>query len=151
MSKNREKLPKIHEKLTKKAVEEALEEYREFLVTLPTHMMPKVTPSYSIIPPSFTNEFHSSTESAALDRIEYMQARNEYLSWIQEAANTLKENERFIILKKYMNQELGYDPDIWTELGVGRTKYYEIKGQALLRLGFALQIEVYRRSEVKGV
>lgn len=145
-----EMVPKINEKLTKRAVEKALDKYRTYLITLPNYLMPKITPSYSIIPPSFTNEFHSTTEDAAIERIQFTQERNDYLSWVQEAVNTLKENERYIILQKYMDDELGYDPDIWTELGIGRSKYYQVKGQALLRLAFALQIEVYKRNEVKG-
>jgi ArpU family phage transcriptional regulator len=140
-----ENVPKINEKATKKAVEEALDEYRDYLITLPSNLMPKVTASYSIIPPSFTNEFHSSTENAALERIQFLEERNAYFKWINEAVDTLKEDERLIIYNRYMKQDVGYDPDIWAELGIGRTKYYIVKGQALLRLGFALQIEVYKR------
>lgn len=144
-------LPKINEKATKKAVERALVKYRTFLITLPMYLMPKVTPSYSLVPPSNTNLFHSSTEDAALERIEYEEERSFYLNKIHEAVNTLKENERLIIIKKYLQHDLvGYDPDIYTELNVGRTKFYQIKGEAMLRLAFALKIEVYRDREGKS-
>jgi ArpU family phage transcriptional regulator len=144
-------LPKINEKETKKALERALYKYRDYLITLPLFLMPKVTPSYSIIPPTTTNGFHSSTEDAALERIEYEHERNAYLSEIHEAVNTLKDDERQIIIKKYLlHNEIGYDREIMMDLGVGKTKYYQIKGEATLRLAFALKIEVYKKSEVKS-
>lgn len=146
------RLPKINEKATKKAVEKVLILYRDYLITLPSYMFPKVTPSYSLVPPTNTNAFHSSTEDAALDRIEYEEARDTYLQTVMKAVNSLKEEERLIIVKKYLQDELGYDPDIWLEVGVGKTKYYQIKGAALLRLAFALKIESYHtKNEVKGV
>jgi ArpU family phage transcriptional regulator len=140
-------LPKINEKESKKAVEKVIYQYRDYMITLPTYLMPKVTPSYSIIPPSFTNEFHSTTEDAALERLEYEEARNAFFLVINEAVNTLKEIERQIIFKSYLENDIGYDPDIWTELGVGKTKYYQIKGEAMLRLAFSLKIEVYSKTK----
>ncbi|NEX77384.1 ArpU family transcriptional regulator [Bacillus thermocopriae] len=148
---NNEHLPKINLKATKKRVEKALYKYRDYLITLPNFLMPKVTASYTLVPPSTTNAFHSSTEEAAIERIEYEKERDAYLSWIHEAVNSLKEEERQIIIKKYMlHNELGYDREIMMEIGVGKTKYYKIKGQGMLRLAFALKIEVYKKSEVKA-
>jgi ArpU family phage transcriptional regulator len=144
-------LPKINEKETKKALEKALYKYRDYLITLPLFLMPNVTPSYSIIPPTTTNAFHSSTEDAALERIIYENERDTYLSWIHEAVNTLKEDERQIIIKKYLlHNEIGYDREIMMDISVGKTKYYQIKGEAILRLAFALKIEIYQKSEVKS-
>jgi ArpU family phage transcriptional regulator len=142
-------LPKINEKATKKSLEKVLYKYRDYLITLPLFLMPNVTPSYSIIPPTTTNVFHSSTEDAAIERIVYENERNAYLSEIHEAVNTLKDDERQIIIKKYLlHNEIGYDREIMMDLGVGKTKYYQIKGEAILRLAFALKIEVYQKSEV---
>ncbi|KMY49550.1 ArpU family phage packaging/lysis transcriptional regulator [Peribacillus loiseleuriae] len=138
------KLPKIDDKATKKAVEKALYRYRDYLVTLPMFLMPKVTPSYSLVPPSNTNAFHSSTEDAAIERIQYIEERDSYLENIHGAVNTLKDIEREIIIKKYLQHDASYDPLIWAELGVGRSKFYVIKSEAMLRLAFALKIEVYK-------
>jgi ArpU family phage transcriptional regulator len=138
-------VPEINTKATRKAVEAKMDIYRDYLLSLPAHILPKITASYSLVPPSVTNAFHSSTEEIAVERIEYEKARNDYMQWIHEAVNTLKPDERFIIVKRYMERSMGYDPDIWMELGVGKTKYYEIKGQAMLRLAFALKVEVYKK------
>ncbi|MEH7490847.1 ArpU family phage packaging/lysis transcriptional regulator [Neobacillus niacini] len=144
-------LPRINAKATKKRVEKALFKYRDYLITIPNYLMPNVTASYSIVPPSNTNAFHSSTENAAIERIQYEQERSSYLSWIHDAVNSLKDDERQIIIKKYLlHNECGYDREIMMDLGVGKTKYYEIKGEGLLRLAFVLKIEVYKKSEVKA-
>lgn len=138
-------LPKINEKATRKAVERILNEYRRFLLTLPSDFFPSITPAFSIIPPSNTNKFNSTTENAALERVEFEIERNKYMTKLHNAVNSLKEEERFIIIKRFMQPDLGYDPDIWMDLGVGKTKYYQIKGEAMLRLAFSLKIEVYRK------
>jgi ArpU family phage transcriptional regulator len=144
-------LPKINDKATKKELEKALFKYRDYLITLPNYLMPNVTPAYSIVPPSNTNAFHSSTEDAALERIEYESIRDNYISEIHEAVNSLKEDERQIIIKKYMlHGEIGYDREIMMDIGVGKTKYSQIKGEAMLRLAFALKVEVYKKSEARG-
>ncbi|KFN03301.1 phage transcriptional regulator, ArpU family protein [Bacillus clarus] len=61
---------------------------------------------------------------------------------MHDAVNTLKGDERFIVVKSYMEEEPESDLDIWLELGEGKTKYYKIKGSALLRLALNLKIEV---------
>ena len=144
--KRRNDMPVVDEKRTKREVEKAIAEYRDYLITLPVFLMPKVTPSYSLVPPSNTNAFHSSTEDAALERIEFEQERDACLKTMHEAVNSLKEIEKTIMVKKYLlHDQHGYDLEIWTELGLGKTKYYAIKGEAMLRLAFALKVEVYKK------
>ncbi|MGC4375911.1 ArpU family phage packaging/lysis transcriptional regulator [Fictibacillus sp. Mic-4] len=138
-------VPEINVKATRKAVERILEKYREYLLTLPSDFFPKITPSYSLLPPTNTNAFHSSTEEASIERLEYEKARNDFMGNIHAAVNSLKPDERFIIVKRYMEEYIGYDPDIWAELGVGKTKFYDIKEKGMLRLAFALKIEVYKK------
>lgn len=144
-------LPIINEKATRKAVERVLEDYRRYLLTLPSDFLPSITASYSVLPPVNNNQFHSSTEDAAIERIEFENAREQFMSEIHDAVNSLKDEERFIIIKRFMEHHLGYDPDIWMELGIGKTKYYQLKGEAMLRFAFALKIEKYKRkNEVKS-
>jgi ArpU family phage transcriptional regulator len=153
MKKNHMKfqMPRVNEKATKKAVEELMESYRYYLHTLPRGHMPKITQTFSDMPPSLTNQFHSSTENAAIDRLTFEQERNAFMSMIHEAVNKLSPKDMFIITNAYMQEEIGYDVDIYSELGVGRSTYYNLKGKAVLRLAFALQVEVYetRTKEVQ--
>ncbi|MBL1704030.1 ArpU family transcriptional regulator, partial [Klebsiella pneumoniae] len=67
------KMPIVDGKRTKQEIEKVFNEYRTYLATMPCDMLPKVTPSYSIVPPSTTNAFNSSTENIAIERIEYEQ------------------------------------------------------------------------------
>ncbi len=143
-------LPSVNSKATKKEVEKIFYEYRRFLITLPADFLPKITPTYSQLPPSISNKFHSTTEDSAIERIEFEMERDKFMNWIHRAVNSLKPDERFIIIKSFMQEHVGYDPDIWLELGIGKTRYYEIKGKAILRLAFNLQIEVYKKNGVKS-
>ncbi|MBA2874677.1 ArpU family phage transcriptional regulator [Anoxybacillus caldiproteolyticus] len=71
-------LPEIDCEVTKKAVEAALEKYRIFLLTLRLDQLPRVTQQYSLVSPSNTNKFHSSTEEMAIRNADYERERSEY-------------------------------------------------------------------------
>ena len=138
-------IPDVNKRATKKAVENQLEKYRMYLVSLPVDKLPMITPSYSIIPPSITNEFSSSTESAAINRVEYELERNQFLKYIHDAVESLQPDERYIIYKYYMEHDVGNDGEIMMDMGFGKTKYYSLKGKAVLRLAFNLKVEVYSK------
>ncbi|HDR4529799.1 MULTISPECIES: ArpU family phage packaging/lysis transcriptional regulator [Bacillus] len=139
------KMPVLDEEETKNEVEKVFEEYRMYLSQMPSDILPKVTASYSIVPPSVTNEFNSSTENIAIERLKYEMARNKFMNWVHRAVNRLPKRERQIIHMYYMEEEKGYNPDIMDEVRLGRTTYYKVKGKALLRLAFSLRKEVYKQ------
>lgn len=149
------KMPVLDEEETKNEVEKVFEEYRMYLSKMPSDILPKVTASYSIVPPSVTNEFNSSTENMAIERLQYEMARDKFMSWVSRAVNRLPKRERQIIYMYYMEEEKGFDPDIMDEVRLGRTTYYKVKGKALLRLAFSLRKEVFKQKaqdeEVKVV
>lgn len=142
-------VPRIDEKKTKLALEEALIKYREYLLTFPADQLPKITASYSDMPSSPNNSFHSSTESIAIERALFEKERNDYMQKINRALRTLKPDEQKIVSDRYLIPEFRYDIDIWLDLNIGKTKYYKLKWQAMLRMAFALKIEVYQNE--KGV
>ncbi|MED3396191.1 ArpU family phage packaging/lysis transcriptional regulator [Bacillus wiedmannii] len=139
------KMPVLDEEETKNEVEKVFEKYRMYLSQMPSDILPKVTASYSIVPPSVTNEFNSSTENIAIERLQYEMARDKFMNWVHRAVNRLPKRERQIIHMYYMEEEKGYDPDIMDEVRLGRTTYYKVKGKALLRLAFSLRKEVYKQ------
>ncbi|MEB9423514.1 ArpU family phage packaging/lysis transcriptional regulator, partial [Bacillus cereus] len=57
-----------------------------------------------------------------------------------------RDDEREVIVKFYMEHDSGYDQDIWMDLGIGKTKYYKLKGRAILRLAFNLKKEVFQKT-----
>lgn len=136
-------LKKINAKATRKAVESLLEDYKILLLTQPVEALPKVTASYTITPPSNTNEFHSTTESTAIDNLEREMARRDFINKIIDAVNRLSPLERKIIIREYMSDEELYNYEIYNELGISESKYYKVKSSAFYKLAFILKVEVY--------
>lgn len=137
-------IPQIDEEATKLKAEKLLDQYRLYLLQVPDDFLPKVTPTYSIVPPSITNEFHSSTEEVALKRLDWEMQRDKFLKRIQRAVNRLSQRERQIIVMLYMLPEEMYDYEVYAEMDLSQRSYYRVKAKALYRLAFALREEVYR-------
>jgi ArpU family phage transcriptional regulator len=133
---------------TKEAVEAALEKYRMYMLTVPDEFLPRVTQTYSLVPPSNTNAFYSSTESAAIKRADFERERDEYMEKIRRAVNKLNAIEREVIIKRHMSLEEPRDYDIYNEMGISESTFYRIREKAFYKLAFALRIEVYK--EVKS-
>ncbi|MEG7356758.1 ArpU family phage packaging/lysis transcriptional regulator [Bacillus sp. 0209A] len=138
-------IPQIDEEATKLKAEKLLDQYRLYLLQVPDDFLPKVTPTYSIVPPSITNEFHSSTEDVALKRLDWEVQRDKFLKRIQRAVNRLSQRERQIIVMLYMQSEDMYDYEVYAEMGLSQRSYYRVKAKALYRLAFALREEVYKK------
>ena len=129
---------------TKKAVEEALEKYRMYMLTVPDEWLPKVTQTYSLVPPSNTNAFHLPTESVAIKKVDFERERNEYMNRIVRAVNRLTKLQRELIVKRYMSMEEPRDYDVYNEMCISESKYYRERERAFYKLAFALRIEVYK-------
>ncbi|PJW19278.1 ArpU family transcriptional regulator [Geobacillus thermodenitrificans] len=138
------KLPEIDREKTKEAVEAALEKYRFYLLTIPEERLPKVTATYSLVPPAHTNAFHSSTESAVIDKVDFERERDEYMERIRRAVNRLNKLERELIVKRYLTLEEPYDYDVYNDMGISESTFYRIREKAFYKLAFALRIEVYK-------
>ncbi|MEC0282309.1 ArpU family phage packaging/lysis transcriptional regulator [Terribacillus saccharophilus] len=136
-------LPEIDRVKTKERIEELLEEYRMLLLQVELDCLPKVTAGFTLVPPTNTNAFHSSTEDAAIKNVDYQIHRDNFLSRIQKAVNRLAYQERGIIIQRHMQQEELYDYEVYNELGMSERKYYRIKARAFYKLAFALKEEVY--------
>ncbi|MGG3823167.1 ArpU family phage packaging/lysis transcriptional regulator [Geobacillus thermodenitrificans] len=138
------KLPEIDREKTKEAVEAALEKYRFYLLTIPEERLPKVTATYSLVPPAHTNAFHSSTESAVIDKVDFERERDEYMERIRRAVNRLNKLERELIVKRYLTLDEPYDYDVYNEMGISESTFYRVREKAFYKLAFALRIEVYK-------
>jgi len=141
------KLPEIDREKTKEAVEAALEKYRFYLLTVPEEKLPKVTSSFSLVPPALTNAFHSSTEQAVIDKVDFEIERDEYIEWIRKAVNRLNYKEREIIIKRYLNEEEMFDYEVYNEIGFSERRYYRQKARIFYKLAFLLRIEVYKEKK----
>ncbi len=134
--------PKLNKKATRKAVVEVLEMYQMVLLTQDEEKLPSVTAAYSIVPPTETNENHSSTEEAAIENVERERARNEFIHKVVNAINRLTEDERILVVKEYVDQNQYFNYEIYNDLGISESKYYKIKGKALEKMAFMLDVQV---------
>ncbi|CDO03117.1 phage transcriptional regulator, ArpU family [Oceanobacillus picturae] len=136
-------LPKIDREETRNVVEKALEDYRMYLLMDPEDNEPIVTAAFKLVPSGPSNQFHSSTEDAAIRKIDQENKRKAYVSKIQKAVNRLAFQERSIIINRYLKDEEVFDYEVYNELGYSERKYYRLKARAFYKLAFILRIEVY--------
>lgn len=140
-------LAAINREETKQKVEEALEKYRIMLLTQELDKLPKVTQNFSLVPPTNTNQFHSSTEDAAIANADYEKERSEYIRKVSMAVNRLGYKERAILIRRYMTDDDLYDYQVYNELHMSERTYHRHKSKAFYKLAFALRLEVYEEHE----
>ncbi|USK48883.1 ArpU family transcriptional regulator [Bacillus sp. CMF12] len=141
-------LAAIDREETKKRVEGALEKYRIMILSQDMDQLPTVTQNFTLVPPTNTNKFHSSTEDAAIYNADYNKEKNEYIKKILSAVNRLGYKQRGILIKRYMTEEEIYDYQVYSELHMSERTYHRHKSKALYELAFALNIEVYEEQAV---
>lgn len=141
-------LPEINRKETRDQVESALEKYQIMLLMDSEEYEPKITASFSLSPPSQTNEFKSTTEDVAIKRLDTDRKRREYINRIRKAVNRLNYEERAVMIKRYIYDDDVYDYQVYNELGYSERKYYRIKANAFYKLAFILKIAIYNEKEV---
>lgn len=138
-------LPEIDREQTKKNVEAALEKYKIMLLMDPEELEPKITATFKLASFAPTNEFHSTTEDVAIQRVDQSEKRRKYIRRIKNAVNRLSHQERQIIIKRYIDSDDIYDYEVYNGLGYSERKYYRIKARAFYKLAFILKIEVYKK------
>jgi ArpU family phage transcriptional regulator len=142
------KLPEIDRKETQLNVEEAIETYRMYLITIPDERLPKVTATYSLIPPSNTNGFHSTTEDIAIERADAEKLRDEYVEKFRKAVNRLSPKEREAVILRYLGDEELFDYEVYNQLGMSESYYHQkFKPRIFYKLALALRIEVYKKKD----
>ncbi|NCG67791.1 ArpU family transcriptional regulator [Bacillus coagulans] len=138
-------IPEIDRDATQKNVEKAIAKYRYYLLQTEDEFLPKITASYSMIPPTNTNAFHSSTEDTAVRMADFERERMEYLTRFAKAVNRLSVREREAFVMKYMGEEELYDYEVYNHLGMGETYYYtKFKPRMFYKFAIAMRIEVYK-------
>ncbi|WLR53566.1 ArpU family phage packaging/lysis transcriptional regulator [Mesobacillus subterraneus] len=143
------KLPEIDRKQTQQNVENAIETYRMYLMTVPEERLPKVTASYSLIPPSNTNGFHSTTEDIAIHQVDQERECVEYVERFRKAVNRLSPKEREAVIMRYLGDEELYDYEVYNAMGMSESYYHQkFKPRIFYKLALALKIEVYKKKEV---
>lgn len=130
---------------TRKNVYKLFNKYNRLLCLMPIRSYPSVTQSFSLEPPTTVKDLNKIELSVSknIEREQMMLERQQLMDNLHNAIDNLKPDEKYIIVNKYLQEERGIDVDIYTELGIGKTKYYEIKNDAIIRLAFYLGMEEY--------
>ncbi|GIP61148.1 ArpU family phage packaging/lysis transcriptional regulator [Paenibacillus woosongensis] len=110
--------------------------------------LPKVTATYGNTTGVLVHGTpYSSTESAVIRTIEKVERMEEELSEIEKMMYPIERSlaqldpEQLIIVeKKYFVREEPIDHALYTELGMGRQRFYMLKKTALIRLAESLRI-----------
>ncbi|MGC5326449.1 ArpU family phage packaging/lysis transcriptional regulator [Brevibacillus sp. SYSU BS000544] len=137
-------LPKINHASTMKNVKVALDLARDF-ICMGFH--PKVevgtTAGYQLVLRSETNQFHSSTESAAIKNADIERMRSEHVRNVLEAVNSLPKKERELIMVRWFGDDDMTDIETYIQLDMTHATYYRLRSRAFNKLAHALKIEVY--------
>ncbi|MFP7447097.1 ArpU family phage packaging/lysis transcriptional regulator [Bacillus infantis] len=141
-------LPEIDRDATQENVEREIAKYRLYCFSVPEEKLPKVTASFSLVPPSNTNAFHSTTEDIAIERVDEQRKKEAFIEYFRKAVNRLPPKERQAFVMKYLGEEELFDYEIYNELGMSEAYYHKkFKPRILYNLAFALRVEVYKKKE----
>lgn len=137
-------MKQLHEKGTRKNAERVLRQYRTYqLTTAACKIMPKVTATYTLEMPNFSNAKSSSTEQAAIVNVDRLQELQQFMKLLNAALTKLSQMERQLIALKYLQAEPMFNYVIYAELGISESHFYRVQGSALCKLAIALGVEVY--------
>lgn len=132
---------------TAKNIEMLVTAYKREAVKAGLRASPKVTPSYSIMPPSFGNDFHSSTETAALDNIEKFEKVDYFVSKINQGLQRIdcvldpdrRARRRVIFVDKFVSGNSKVE--ILDKLKIEHTTYHIELNMAIVHFACELGIE----------
>ncbi|MCI1592474.1 ArpU family phage packaging/lysis transcriptional regulator [Heyndrickxia oleronia] len=141
-------LPEIDREATQANVEKEIAKYRLYCFSVPEERLPKVTSTFSLVPPSNTNAFHSSTEDIAIERIDEQRKKEAYIEYFRKAVNRLPRKERQAFVLKYLGDEELFDYEVYNELGMSESYYHKkFKPRIFYNMAFALRVEVYLKKD----
>lgn len=133
----------VDEKATRRAVEEFLEEVRQYrqigVVRREAAMTPGYTPRYH----GATNMISKPTENIAIwnvDREAELQAKDKLL---EQAMSRLSNVQREVIQRSYLDDEGEFDYISCGEMGISDSKFRRLKTEAIAILAAALRLESY--------
>lgn len=141
----------IDEAATRAAVEERLEEVRQYrqigFVRKEAAMIPAYSPRYH----GATNQISKPTENTAtwnVDKEAELKAKDNLL---EIAMSKLSSVEREVIERSYLDDEGEYDFISCGEMGISDRKYRYIKARAVTILAAAMGLEVYSGTDDNAV
>jgi ArpU family phage transcriptional regulator len=128
---------------TVQALKQFFTDYKRLrLIAGEARKLPTMTTMYKITPPTFSNQFHSKVEDAALHNIDKITAAQEEIWKYSNIINQLDQIKRKIIIEFFL---YGYrDIDIMIDIPYEEAQYKREKRKAVIELATTLQIEVLK-------
>ena len=133
--------PELNYIKTKQAVMQVIGRYKNALNKLYLKSMPSITPHYTIVPPSFTNQFHSSTEDAALWADTHGKKHKEFVDLVNDALNQLPATNRLVIYRSLIQEQS--DIKIGLEMNYSEFRIRDFRVEGIRLLSYALGVDKY--------
>lgn len=140
----------INQSATRLAVEQRLEEVRQYRQIGFIRQEVNMTPSYEA-------KFHSNTyviskpaENIAIRNVDKEAELIKKSELLDKAMSQLKTEQREVIERSYLDDEGEYDFISCGEMGISDRTYRRIKASAILNLAIAMRLEVYEEQESAG-
>jgi ArpU family phage transcriptional regulator len=133
----------IDREATRQAVEERLESARIYKQLGFVRRETKITASYEVKEGGSSNQVSKAIENAAVFNVDGENRMKEQQEQVDRAVSRLGKRERAIIEARYMEDDDVFDYNVYNDMHMGSTKYYELKSRAIYKLAFALCLEIY--------
>lgn len=134
-------LENIDEKKTIKAAQEILLRYRVKILTADEEILPRITSTFTLEAPS------KSVEKVVIKKVDKERETLEFFAYLNRGLKKLTSTERQILAMSFFEEEPYYDYQIADELKFSVTTFGRRKKAALLKLGLALNVAVYKKEE----
>ncbi|MGF9821425.1 ArpU family phage packaging/lysis transcriptional regulator [Brevibacillus agri] len=128
-------------KKIRSAVEAAMEKYRMYKYLMFDERVTRVTASYEPFVHSKTNQKSDQTAAIATHNVDGHTEREAYCNLIERAVAQLPEKERFLITKRYLEDDYVLDYQVHSFLfdpPISEFTYYKIKNRAMYKLALML-------------
>lgn len=138
---------------TRKNFQVFIKAYKDICERIGQPRMPKVTQTFSLVPPSFSNEFHSSVEDYILrkeaDQQEFLELHDLFIRGYSAVAHPIKSEvthrRKRIFMLRYM-EGLGV-AEIMERMHISWDIVTDESKESLLQFSHALQLDV-KKSEL---
>lgn len=137
-------VPELDYMKTKRNVMNVIKRYEMALMRIDIGNKPKITANYNLeVPPSYGNNFHSSTEQSALYGVEGHKSDKNFVDKIVYCVNSLREDYRQILLLSYFMKEP--HEIVANKLCISTAKLSLNKRIVIELFAYGMGVEVYRK------
>ncbi|KGL40505.1 hypothetical protein EP56_12570 [Listeriaceae bacterium FSL A5-0209] len=128
---------------TVRALKKFFEDYKILRLKAGALILPSVTTTYTITPPSFSNQFNSKVEDAVIHNIDNIQTAQDAVKKYDVIINQLDHIQRKIIIECFIHDSR--DIDVMIDMPYEEAQYKREKRKGVIQLATTLGIEVLKQ------